>query len=172
MVAACLVWLPYHREQQAIAELEKFVGVGALSGEIKIETISPSGVPNPKGEGFLQSFKRLSRADLSYAPIRDDDLRHFSGISNLQSLSLYHTSVGDEGMKHLQQLTKLEELSLENTQVTNAGLEYLRGMKNLKLLYLQRSHVTQEGIEKLEQALPDCEIFWGDSLIEEPTSPE
>ena len=42
---------------------------------------------------------------------------------------------------------------------TDAGLEHLKGLSNLQELYLGKTQVTDEGIKKLQQALPNCEIW-------------
>ena len=68
--------------------------------------------------------------------------------------------IDDAGLENVASLTKLEELVLTNTKITDAGLEHLKGLTNLKQLFLNFTRVTNSTISKLQEALPDCEIFW------------
>lgn len=68
--------------------------------------------------------------------------------------------IKDAGLKNVASLSKLEELFLSNTKITDAGLEHLQGLTNLKQLFLNFTSVTNSAISKLQEALPNCEIFW------------
>jgi hypothetical protein len=122
---------------------------------------SPSGPPEPAwlrnllGEDFFATVVDVAFAYLSTG---DTGLKHLRGLTQLQSLWLYHTKVTDEGLEHLEGLTKVQKLYLSHTQVTDVGLEHLKGMTQLRRLYLGGTQVTDEGVKRLQQALPRCKI--------------
>ena len=69
-------------------------------------------------------------------------------------------NAGDAELEYVKGLTKLEYLDIFDSQVTDAGLEHLNGLTELKELMLLDTQVTDEGVKKLQQALPNCEIFY------------
>ena len=151
---AMMVWLPYHRNQQAIAEIER------LGGKAVSEILRPFWMPNAVDDEYLTVFERVIEVDLIDTQISDAGLHHLRGLTNLEYLWLFETQVGDAGLMHLRGLTKLGYLSLDDTHVSDAGIEHLRGMIKLQSLYLNHTQVTKAGIEKLQKALPSCDIDW------------
>ena len=67
--------------------------------------------------------------------------------------------------------TDLERLGLINTTVTDAGLEHVKGLPKLKYLTLWGTKVTDSGVKKLQQALPNCKIYWEPPTKDERQSP-
>ncbi len=149
-----MVWWPYHREQQVIAEIER------LGGKTESEIVRPAWIPDAVDDEYLGVFARVFRVILDDTQINDAGLEHLHGPTNLTVLSLSNTQVSDAGFEHIQGLTKLELLSLDNTQISDAGLEHLRGLTNPTYLNLSNTRVTQVGIERLKSALPNCYIAW------------
>jgi hypothetical protein len=72
--------------------------------------------------------------------------------------------VTDAGLVHLERLTLLRDLNLGYTRITDAGLTHLRGFQNLRTLELWKTQVTDEGVLKLQEALPDLQIFRDEDL--------
>ena len=173
---ALSVWLPYHREQQVIAEVER------LGGETTTRVFRPSWIPDAADDRYLWVFRRVSKVNLSNTQISDASLAQLSSLTMLQGISLEGTRVNGASLVHLQELTSLVglslrnsqvsdsdldqvggltnlvALSLENTQVSDAGLEHLRGLTNLDGLFPNGTHVPEGGIENLHKALPGCYI--------------
>ena len=71
-----------------------------------------------------------------------------------------NAKINDVGLEDVSDLTKLEELVLSNTKISDAGLEHLKGLTNLRQLFLNFTSVTESARSKLQEALPNCEIFW------------
>ncbi len=92
--------------------------------------------------------------------VTDADLVHLKGLTNLTDLWLDYTQITDAGLVHLEGLTNLEELFLHGTQIGDAGLVHLEGLTNLTGLWLQDTQVTDEGVKKLQEALPNCRIYY------------
>jgi len=90
--------------------------------------------------------------------ITNAGLEHLKGLTNLEILNLYGTRVTDEGLRHLQNMQRLRALIL-SPQITDAGLEHLEGLAGLRTLEITGTQITDAGVERLEQALPNCEIF-------------
>jgi hypothetical protein len=83
----------------------------------------------------LKELSQVEELELIYCfDLRDDDLRHLAGLTQLRSLRLDGAQVTDSGMKHLEGLTRLEDLALNAT------------------------FVTDDGAERLRQALPHCKV--------------
>ncbi len=78
----------------------------------------------------------------------------------LSRLDLSATKITDAGLESLRSLKKLEYLGLFGTKVTDAGLESLKSLKDLHELRLDGTSVTEEGERSLEEALPNCTVFW------------
>ncbi|MCH8045611.1 MAG: hypothetical protein IID44_18015 [Planctomycetes bacterium] len=133
------------------------------------------------GLEHLKGLTNLGHLGLSFTKVTDAGLEHLQGLTKLSALGLEHTKVTGAGLEHLKELpqlrnlflsytdvadtehlgglTNLEYLMLDNTRVTDAGLEHLDGLTNLQRLYLSDTNVTDAGVAKLQQALPNCEIF-------------
>jgi hypothetical protein len=110
----------------------------------------------------LEHLKRLPKLrvlNLCRTLVSDAGLEHLKGLTHLQDLNLRHTRVTDAGLEHLEGLTQLQQLNLWNTNVTDAGLECLKRVKQLHRLVLVDTKVTDEGVKRLQQALPNCQIY-------------
>lgn len=66
----------------------------------------------------------------------------------------------DARLRRLKTLTRLETLNLSASRITDAGLKHLTGLAELQTLRLEETKVTTEGLKQLQQALPDCKIYW------------
>jgi len=193
MVVLCVamyVWLPYHREQVAIREIERLGGV-FHTGWIGPEWVwdGPTWLQEIVDDGWLSWFDRVSYVDLAETAINneelkylkkhlkglmhliglrlndtqigDDGLKHLiSGLTNLRQLNVSNTLVSDKGLKHLNGLTNPHLLLLDNTQISDGGLKHLIGLKTLSSLSLENTQVTDEGVKKLQKVLPNCEISY------------
>lgn len=61
-------------------------------------------------------------------------------------------------------MTNLRGLYLQDTQVTDVGLLHLKEMLGLKRLWFSTTHVSRAAVAKLNQALPNCQIFHSNGL--------
>ncbi len=88
--------------------------------------------------------------NFSYRKVRDADLKHLKGLTQLQWLYLSDTKVTDAGLEHLKGLTQLKRLGLSSTKVTDAGLEHLQKLTLLQVLYLP-DRITDAGLVHLKE---------------------
>ncbi len=107
----------------------------------------------------LKVLKNIEHLSLWNTHITDTGLDNLKGLATLKSLVLDGTHITDAGLIHMEGLRNLETLHLGNTQVTDNGLTHLEGLTRLRFLYLSGTQVTDEGVKKLQEALPNCEIF-------------
>jgi Leucine-rich repeat (LRR) protein len=130
------VWLPYHKEQVVVRELEEMGGVVFTywSGPEWIE-FGPEWLSIRTYDGSLSWFDRVNGVGLSKTAITDEGLKHLSVLINIDTLNLENTQISDAGLKHLSDLTNLDQLLLGNN-----------------------TQVTDEGIKELQRALPNCRI--------------
>lgn len=100
------------------------------------------------------------------------DLRHNNAvlayvkdIASIRSLRIGAlTEIDDRGMTDIGRMTQLELLNLNGIPVTDEGLQQLHALKNLKRISLYATKVTESGVVSLIEAIPGCEVFWGNTL--------
>lgn len=173
------VWLPYHRQQQAIEDIEY------RGGDVETEVVGPDWLRQLAGEDLMIKMKVFERVvtviygrgkvrdaeiagvsglsdlrhlDLSEMPITDAGLTHLTGLPELEILDLSNTEITDAGLANLSGLTKLKFLHLENTSVTDAGLKSLRHLSKLRVLDVRKTRVTDAGVGDLVRALPKLQV--------------
>src|SRR5579859_5006799 len=129
------VWLPYHREQQAIQKIKSWPGV------VETTTVGPGWLRQLVGNDRVHQMKvferiisvqcrlpgRKNRTSSPRLHVTDADLIHLSGLRQLEHLFLDETHVSDTGLAHLTGSTSLKLLSLKGTAVNGSGLASLRG---------------------------------------------
>lgn len=84
---------------------------------------------------------------------------HLKRLTHLEFLVLIGPQITNASLEHLKELTHLQYLSLSGTRISDAGLEHLKALTQLERLRLLATNVTDAGVEKLQQALPNCEIW-------------
>jgi hypothetical protein len=94
--------------------------------------------------------------------ITNKGFQRLADIRSLRSLSIgdKNPHVSDETLQFVGKLTQLTQLSVRKSPISDSGLKHLYSLGNLRSLNLQGTQVTAEGVAKLQEALPDCEIFW------------
>jgi hypothetical protein len=148
------VWLPYHRNQTVIAEVEK------LGDFTDSEIVRPAWIPDAVDDEHLWLFERVILVDLPKTQLNEPGLEYLRGLKALHGLGLRNPQISDAGLERLKGLTNLVGLGLQNTKISDAGLKHLRKLTNPQELYLKNTDVTQAGIEKLKVSLPGCYIVW------------
>jgi Leucine-rich repeat (LRR) protein len=128
ILGGLVAWLPWHRQVQAIAEIER------LGGFIETERAGPD---------WLRNF------------VDDEGMVGFDRVVNV---GLSGTQITEFGLVQLGGLTELQTLRLEGTQVTDAGLEHIKGLTKLQILVLHDTQVTDVGLVDLKTSLPGCVI--------------
>ena len=143
-------WLPWHRQVQAITEIER------LGGYVSPDLSVPDWLPGIVGDELIGGGYVVNLRDTQ---VTDAGLVHLKELTaKLQFLNLSDTGVTDAGLVHLKGLTSLQSLHLGGTEVTDVGLEHLKGLTSLKTLDLRKTKVTTAGVEDLQSALPKCYI--------------
>ena len=101
--------------------------------------------------------------DVAYVRMRptttDSDLECFRRLPKTVAVSLCDTNVTDKALEHIKGLAHLKTLDLSLTKVSDVGLEQLKDLTELRQLDLGATGVTDEGVWKLQQALPNCQIY-------------
>ncbi len=128
------------------------------------------------GRGLLDNATLdalLTLTNLTHVGIHDtmpsaDQLARLKALPNLVSLRVaYHHGDTDSALSRIAELPNLEHLNVDHCGLTDAGLDYLSGLKRLKKLASDGTKVTAAGVAKLQQALPNCKIYW-----DEPPKPK
>ena len=129
-----------------------------------IERLGGTAQPSLSGTSPLTFYLELGDApniiNLNEKGITDDDLQVFESAPTTRGLFLFKNQITDEGLIHLKDLKMLETLDLRrNPGITDAGLVHLENLPNLKKVYLMQTGVTPAGVSKLQQKLPNTEIY-------------
>lgn len=123
------------------------------------------------GEDFaaLARFAKLSVLDLvNCEGLRDEDLRHLSGLAELKKIKLSGEIIHGDGFKHLQGLSKLTHLSLASSKrLTDQGVAELAKLKHLTYLSLHwSSELTDAQLVKISELFNLKEFsIWGSQRI-------
>jgi hypothetical protein len=94
-------------------------------------------------------------------------LRVIAECDSLQGLNLHNTTVTDRCLQVLARMPNLIHLDVSTNPITDDGPVYFTTMSSLKKLNLADTQVTENGIRKLRAALPDCEIAWDGTFMEQ-----
>jgi hypothetical protein len=89
----------------------------------------------------------------------DAALESIGKQSRIGWLILSGGQITDAGLAHLAGLNHLQILDLADTPISDTGLEHLKDLKELESLSLEHTRVTDEGVKKLQESLPNCEIY-------------
>lgn len=137
------------------------VGLDYIGGLTKLEgLILNNNDISDEGLLHLKTLTNLNMLYLRNTQITSTGLAHLEKMTNLVQLWIGGTKITDAGLVYLKALNKLESLDLSHTQVTNSGLAHLEGLTSLNELFLKYSGVTIDGYLDLNEALPDCRIYW------------
>jgi internalin A len=111
------------------------------------------------GLAHLRRLRRLGRIQLTGPGITDDRLAELASLPGLKSILLQRTAVSDAGLRHFSGLSELESLMIHDAQgVTDAGLIPLARLPRLRSLYLRQAPlVTDLAFANLREKLPDLE---------------
>src|SRR5262245_28212270 len=91
------LWLPYHREQVAIAEIER------LDGSVDVyESGRPEWLQGLLGDRLIKIFDRAGAVVLTDTSADDAVLAHCGALTCLQSLELDNSRVAGQGLRHLE----------------------------------------------------------------------
>lgn len=137
--------------------LEDIAGIRSLESVwLDLSQVTDAGVRH------LARLKNLQDLWIGSKEFTGTGVSHLQGLANLRALSLTHSGVSDDTLVHLLPFRRLEILALTKTAVTNDGLQHLKNMQQLRWLNLQENAITTSGVKELQQALPECQIEWGD----------
>ncbi|WP_197996295.1 protein kinase domain-containing protein [Gimesia panareensis] len=91
----------------------------------------------------------------------DADLQRLTALNDLEFLRLHNAAqLTNHALDYLIQIPNLKRLDLTAASVNDAGVPLLEKFTTLELLHLTNSKVTPQGVAQLQQALPDCRIYY------------
>lgn len=89
----------------------------------------------------LTSLVNLTRLDLSFKGMKNEDVKLLEWMTHLKYLNLGHnTLITNKGIEYLTVLRGLTGLNLEETDITNEGIEPLKVLTGLNSLSLGYNH--------------------------------
>lgn len=117
---------------------------------------------------FIEEFP-YQYGSLFIPPTTAEGWKYLAELPYLQELDLigqysYIIEITDEDLRGIGQITSLRRLRVRGENITDEGLEYLHALTNLEYLHVFAEGSTEEGYKRLKEALPNCEIDWGNKL--------
>jgi hypothetical protein len=117
-----------------------------------------------EGDAFYDyQFDSSGRGRLHAQPSTPLWLRNLLGddfFADVWHVGIEASTITDADIECIRDLPHLRWLRLNLSSITDAGLENLKGLSRLERLFIEDTKVTEEGVEKLQQALPNCKIYW------------
>lgn len=136
-------------------------GLKYLSGLTNLEAIILNDTKiTGAGMVHLKGLKKLKLLYMQNTGITDNGLKQLKELTDLVQLWLGGTKITDAGLVHIRDLTNLQSVSLDSTGITDKGLAHLKLLTNLNELYLNQTNITIDGYLELNDALPDCQLYW------------
>ena len=82
--------------------------------------------------------------------LTDGSMRYVGQLTSLRSLAMWGTGISGQGLGHLKDLTNLTFLALTGCEIGDEGLEHLGKMTALEGLQLRRTKITDKGLRQLQ----------------------
>lgn len=122
-----------------------------------VEKITSLVVPDERLEDIsgIENLSNLKELYLTGTNV--SDISKLKGLTNLQLLCLTGTNVSD--ISELKELTNLKTLDLAFTKIND--ISDLKGFTNLQKLELTAVKISDTDKKALDNALPNCEINFG-----------
>lgn len=79
----------------------------------------------------------------------DSDLKNLSGLTYLQSLSIYGCQIDGTGFKYLDHLSNLKSLNMRHTKLNDSGSKELAKIQSLEYLHFGNVNITILGLQEL-----------------------
>ncbi|KAK3242609.1 hypothetical protein CYMTET_47768 [Cymbomonas tetramitiformis] len=151
----CLMSLPRTRRKAGWAErvLQNLRACPKMIRELDLERVPCMGDENFTLEG-LEHFIHLRKLNISgHVYMRETELEHLKGLTNLTSLNLaYCSNIGDGGLGLLTHLRQLQSIVLKGTIITDNGPARLKELPNLTSINLHACRrITDAGLDGLKQ---------------------
>ena len=114
------------------------------------------------GIAYLRKHPSLMAIDLSGADyLTNRGIEYLTEIPHLQYLRFSSSSLLDDGCANsFAKMKNLKSLYLEGVRISDAAVPQLKKMTNLEVLSVKGTMVTAEGLQELQQALPECEVYY------------
>jgi hypothetical protein len=149
IVLACSILCSWFalRKQKASRQKEAVAAIKALEGDVFYDyQFDLSGRLTLKSQPSTPLWLRERLGDDFFNDV------HFVGLES--------SKITDAEIEHVKCLTNLRWLRLNLSAITDEGLPKLNGLSRLEKLFIEDTKVTEDGVKRLQQALPNCKIYW------------
>lgn len=140
------IFLPSHREQQTIHEIEW------RGGRVTTERVGPEWLRSLVDRDRIKEFsgfEGIVKVSLSDTSVTDVEIAKLSQLKYLRELTFSNSAVTNASWSHLNNVTPLENLNFFGVPISDAGLAKISGCRNLKHLFLDDTAVTETGLSHL-----------------------
>lgn len=109
----------------------------------------------------IASLVTLKRVE-GFTDIKDEGLRHFSGLRNLEEVTIASKHLTDQSLIHLKGAAALTTLHLRCPKISGSGLDYLSGCKQLRRLVLRQTKFQPQNVRYVTvlSALEYLDLGW------------
>jgi len=112
-------------------------------------------------EELLPVKQQIVTLGLAKMPVKDNELKIISQMSNLQKLNINYTDITDEGIVYLHALKELQEITLSGTAVTAKGMEQLVKLASVKEIFVWNTTIDSNKINDLQKKFKKVKIETG-----------
>jgi outer membrane protein assembly factor BamB len=136
---------------QALGEMRQLKALVLKKTAFEPQRITPLGLAKLSGLTALESLSLYGNQ------VDDNSLALLAELKNLRELDLSLTAISDAGLTKLMPLAKLERLDLlysegfAGPRITDAGLQTLGGSRQLRSLNLVGARITDAGLQHLSE---------------------
>ena len=107
----------------------------------------------------LANLKKLKRIQTRFGAISGEGLKHLAGLPDIEQLCLGGPNLKDEDLRYFSNMKKLNSLTI-NGDITEKGLEHLKQFKTLGYLSLYPKRVIpHRAVRDLKKSLPGLHTF-------------
>lgn len=91
-------------------------------------------------------------------------MEYLDGLTQLEYLEIRSHEITDDDLAYLRDFSSPCQLAISSNAITDEGLDHLTGLTEIKGLSLCGPHISERGVKKLREALPSCQLSYGDGV--------
>lgn len=114
------------------------------------------------GSGEVELKPDSSQADTHQKLVDMEAVVALDETGKIVSVEFDKPTHGDDVVELLKEIPTLKSISLSGSGITDAGLDKLQAITTLEAVGLEDTRVTPRAVRRLQEALPDTKIAYGD----------
>lgn len=143
---------------------------GCVTLQVTVDILDTQKFLKSLGKEYsIEQLRLLDELNLTGINLKDEDLRYFAPLKNLQTIRLDRTGINGEGFKYLLQNYSIHSISLSGTNVTDRALSYIGQLPEIKSLDLSNTNVSDKNMIFIENHKGLIELKLNDTFVDDNT---